>query len=630
MKLTKTLIACLFLLLLGTEALSQRPAQIDKDRERQRLHLQAVLTISQVATEAGLWNDREAAVSVLTDAADLLWSDDPGQSIKWIRKAWEATFQVASGPRDENLRAFFTGSAQSELRTVVLRVARKHDPKLADEFLKQLSEKETNDKKERGAFDDRSARSKQLLSMAQQVLDSNPEEAFTLAEESLVDGLSYKLQNILTSLRKKDVQLANRLFDLALARFVNSQPDPSEAQILAGYLFQPGLTFSTSSGGQTILALNPAQQGVAAVATSEPQRAKSFLNAVYERLLSQPVAIDTPEGKQRARQILVLGNLVGRRYATFAPELAPSAQGFLAQLQRQLMPDSESGSVSGTSRTTSSSEDTKRLTKEEFYEKTISELEDSAAKERNALFRNVAYTKAALAPKPEDYDRAKRIAQKIDDNELRADAVSFVLYRAALFFVGKADLEKAVEIAPAITDIARRAVVKIAIAQRLLSSNSAKVDPGESNFVHQRALDLLSDIDRELKRGEPSANAAKILLARTAILAKADKDQALTSLEQAVQMMNKLDRFDLRNSAAPNLGVSAVPNSAATVATPKTGFDFLSAIGPLIDAEFEQVSAIAERITVKELSGVARLEAAKLYLEKTRKAKLKEPVAVVR
>ena len=141
---------------------------------------------------------------------------------------------------------------------------------------------------------------------------------------------------------------------------------------------------------------------------------------------------------------------------------------------------------------------------------------------------------------------------------------------------------------------------------------------------------MLNDIDRELKRGAPSANAAKILLARTAILAKVDKDQALTSLEQAVQMMNKLGRFDLRNSAAPNLGVSAVPNSAATVATPKTGFDFRSAIEPLIDAEFEQVSAIAQRITVKELSGAARLEAARLYLDKTRNAKLKEPVAFVR
>lgn len=630
MKSTKPLAAFFLLLVFVVITLSQQPqqpGQIDKERERQRLQLQAVSMIRQVATEAPLWNDKEAAVQVLTDAADLLWVDNPNQSVKWLRKAWETTSQVSSGPRDEKLKAFFTGSAQSQLRTTVLRVARKHDPKLAEEFLKQMSEQEANDKKERGAFDARTARSEQLLSMAQQLLDSNPEEAFALAEESLADGLSYTLQNILTSLRKKNVQLANRLFDLALARFVSSLPDPSEAHILAGYLFRPGLTFSANSGGQTMLVLNPAQQNLTTVASSEPQRAGSFLIAVYERLLTQPVALDTPEGKQRAQQILVLGNLVARWYATVAPELAQSAQGFLAQLQRQLMSDSESGSVSGTSRT--SGDTTKPLTKEESYERRISELEDSADTESNAAFRKVAYVNAALATKPEDYIRAKRIAAKIDDDDLRADAVSFLLYRAALFFAEKAEIEKAIEITPTISDVSRRAVVKIAIAQRLLSSKSERVEPGEVNLAQQRALDLLNDIDRDVKK-EPSANAAKILLGRTAILAKLDKDQALASLEQTVQMINKLDRFDLRDGAAPNLGMGAFSASGATATAPKVGFDFRSSIDPLIVTNFEQVSAVAERFTAKELSGVARLEAAKAYLKKNGYSTTKQSTAIVR
>src|SRR5882672_1112044 len=619
MRLTRVLISFFLLHCLAGAALSQASAQTTREQERQRLVLYALSTIRQVAAEAQQWNDKETAVSVLADAADLYWGDDPSQSGKWLRNAWEMANQVSSAPRDEKLKAFFTGSAQSQLRTMVLSVARKHDPKLADEFLKQISEKETNDKKERGAFDDRTARSEQLLSMAQQVLESNPEEAFLLAEGSLADGLSYKLQNILTSLRKKDVQLANRLFDLALAKFKSNLPDPSEAQILAGYLFQPGLTFSVNSGGQDMLVLNPAQQNLPGVASSEPQRAKSFLVAVYERLLTQPVAIDTSEGKQKAQQVLVLGNLVARRYPTFAPELAPSAQGFLAQLQRQLMPQSESGSASGTPRTTSDIVDTtKRLTREESYEKRISELEDSADEESNAAFRRVAYVNAALATRPEDYILGKRIAGKIDDDHLRADAVSFVLYRAALFFAEKAEIEKAVDTIPTISDLSRRAVVKIAIAQRLLSSKSEEFEPGEVNFAQQRALDLLNDIDRDLQKEEPSANAAKILLGKTAVLAKVDKDQALASLEQTVQMINKLERFDLRDGAAPNLGLAAFAASGSTVARPKIGFDFRSAAEPLITTDFEQISAVVERLTPKEVNGVGRFELAKLYLQKTK------------
>jgi hypothetical protein len=77
----------------------------------------------------------------------------------------------------------------------------------------------------------------------------------------------------------------------------------------------------------------------------------------------------------------------------------------------------------------------------------------------------------------------------------------------------------------------------------------------------------------------------------------------------------------LRNGTAPNLGIGAVSTSGATVATPRIGFDFSSAIDPLIDADFEAVSAIAERLTAKERNGFARLEAAKLYLRKNRHSK---------
>jgi hypothetical protein len=611
--------------------ISQTLAQTAKEQERERLVLYALSTIRQVAAEAPQWSDKETAVSVLADAADLYWGDDPPQSGKWLRKAWEIAHQVSAAPRDETLRAFFASSAQSELRSTVLRVARRHDPKLADEFLKQMSDEETNEKRERGAFDDRTARSEQLLSMAQQVVDSKPEEAFVLAEESLVDGLSYKLQNILTSMRGKNVRLANRLFDLALARFNGSLPDPSEAQILAGYLFQPGFTFSASSGGQGMLVVNPSQQTLTAVASSEPQRARSYLSAVYERLLTQPVTLDSVEGKQRAQQILILGNVVGRQYAVFAPDLAPSAQGFLSQLRRQLTPDSEAGPATDTSqRTADNTDTTKRLTKEELYDKRISELEDAAGKESNALFRNVAYIRVALTTSPADYERAKRIAQKVDDFDLRADAVSFVLYRAALFFVSKAEISKALNIAATITGPARQAVVKIAIAQYLLASKSAKGEPGETILGQQRAIDLLSDLDRGLKKGDASSNVARILLGKTAVLAKFDHVQALDSLEQAVQMINKLDRFDLRNGNAPNLGISVVSTSGATVATPRIGFDFRSAIELLIEVDFEQVSAIAGRLTAKEQNGIARLEAAKLYLTKNRHSVVKDSFAGAR
>jgi hypothetical protein len=421
-------------------------------------------------------------------------------------------------------------------------------------------------------------------------------------------------------LRKKNVELANRLFDLALTRFGSGTPDPSEALILAGYLFDSGITFSASSSGAPILVLNPAQRSLPAVALAEPQRAKNFLVAVYQSLLTRPLSVDTDDGKLRGQRLLVLGSRVLGRYNTYAPELAQPAQGFLAQLQRQLGVANETLAFDGAGRSAANDKDTttKPLTKEELYEKRLTELEDAADKENNVSFKKLAYMQAALAAKPEDYLRGKRIAEKITDDDLRADAVSFVLYRAALFFVAKEDIEKAVDIAPHITDALRRAVVKIAIAQRLVTSDAEKGEPEDSGLKRQRAFDLLVDIERDLRKEEPSANVAKIALGRTAILAKLDDAQALVSLEQAVQMINKLDTFDLRDRAAPDLGLGASATSGATVASPKIGFDFRNAVEPVIRTDFEQISAVVERLTSKEVNGLGRLEVAKLYLQKTK------------
>ena len=627
MKLPRTLIVLGLLFVLAGAGVAQEPTLADKQRERQRLVLRARSTIRQIADEAVAWNDIEATVSVLSDAADLLWAEDPNSAANWLRKAWQATAHVSSSPRDENLKAFFTHSSQSELRTTVLAIARKHDSKLADEFLRQVSDQDNNDKRERGAFDNRTARSEQLLNLAQQVVEANPEEAFALAADSLIDGISYGLQNILTTLRRKDVQLANRLFDLALARFINSSPDPSEAQVLAGYLFRPGLTFSVNAQGQKILALNPAQQSLTVVASSEPGRAKSFLIAVYERLLTQPTAVDFPEGKLRAQQILVLGNLIAGRYSAFAPDLAQSALGFLSQLRRQLGIEAENSSSTASTKEPNSAATSKQLTKEETYESRISDLEDSADKESNASFRNVAYVKAALATKPEDYVRAQKIASKISENDLRSNAVSFLLYRAALFFTEKSELETAIELARQINDPARRAVVRIAIAQRLVS-NAPSDQSGRVRLERERAFDLLGEVDRDLKKQEPSATVAKIALGRTGVLATLDQEQALMALADALQIVNKLDRFDLRDGAGPVLALEGFSASGATVTKPRFGFDFRTAIGPLIGDNFEPVAAITERLSARETAGVARLEAAKLYLRMAVNSTAKGSVAV--
>src|SRR2546421_2936678 len=403
-----------FLCLLLSSAFAQQTAEGTRQQLRQNLRLQAVSIMKQITAEAAAWENKDAAVRLMAEAADLLWDETPGQGRRWLTSAWKLIDQVSESPLDDNLKDFITRSNQSKLRTVVLAVARKHDLELADKLLKELSEKAPSEKKPRGAFDDRSERSQQLLELAQQALETNPELAFSLAEQSLADGLSFNLQNLLTNLRRKNVDLANRLFDLALARFTTGPSDPSEGEVLAGYLFKPGFSFSTNSNGRTILAINPAQQNLPAVAASEPQRAKNFLIGVCQTVLSRPVLSDSADDQQRIQRTLVLGNRIIGLYRTYTPELEPAVRGFLAQLQGQAVSDGDGGPFSGRGNSRASSDTgSKKMTKEELYDSNLKEMEDRADNEKDPISRKLAYMNAALAARPDDYKRASRIAEKI-------------------------------------------------------------------------------------------------------------------------------------------------------------------------------------------------------------------------
>jgi hypothetical protein len=609
-----------------------KPIAKSTDRSQADLrYAKAIELIRDTATEATLWDDKRMAIVVLSNAADLLWDDSPAQSAKWLTKAWDLAEQTSDSPRDDRLKEFFSHSVKGELRTVVLGVARKHDAHLAESFLTHLAEQKCLDeKKERGAFDDRTARSEQLLSLALQAMDSNPALAADLAARSLADGLSYNLQNVLTGLRSKDQQIANRLFDLALARFSAGAPDPSEADVLAGYLFQSGFAVSAGSTGQPMIVVNPSQQNLPAVAPQEPQRARNFLVAVYQVLLARPALVDTPETRLRSYRLLVLGERLTEFYNAYAPDLSQPAQGFLAQLQRQLNADGDTISPAENSRPSSRAETSKNLTGEEFYNQRLKQLEEKADNEQNAIARKLIYAQAAIMTKADDYERGRRIAQKIDDDNLRADTVSFVLYRAVLNFIEHANIAKANEITPAITDPSRRAVAKLALAQRLISGISERTDPAEKSFAQQRALDLAIEVERDLKDQSPSVTVAKILLGTTAVLARMDKDQAFIALAIAVATINKLPKFDLQDAATPRLGMDSFTGSGATVAGPNVSFNFNAAIDPLIVSNFDEVAAAADGFAAKELSGVARLEIGKLYLQKNSRPARKDAAFVLR
>ena len=155
--------------------------------------------------------------------------------------------------------------------------------------------------------------------------------------------------------------------------------------------------------------------------------------------------------------------------------------------------------------------------------------------------------------------------------------------------------------------------MKIAIAQNAFSSSANTEDV---KLEQQKALDLLTEVERELRKEEPSGNVAKILLGRVALVATVDRNQGLVTLEQSLQAINKLDHFDLKNSAAPRLGIKGSWRSESLADTPRIGFGFRSAIEPLIATEFENLVNLTDTLKSREIRGLAQIEIARLFLEK--------------
>jgi hypothetical protein len=173
----------------------------EKELKRQRQQARAIALIEQVGSEAELWDDKKSAVEALANAADLLWDRNPSRASKWLTKAWDLVDRVTESEQNPFLKEFTRQSDKAELKSIVLRVAHNHDPKLADKFVQKIAEEQPEQKKDRGAFDDRTARSEQLLWLAQEALETNPQLAFNLAQRSLTDGISFTLQNLMTGLR---------------------------------------------------------------------------------------------------------------------------------------------------------------------------------------------------------------------------------------------------------------------------------------------------------------------------------------------------------------------------------------------------------------------------------------------
>lgn len=587
----------------ATDGSDQVEAKAGNDRQEVLVRIVGVLR--STAESSKDWKDRIAASKVQALVADLTWPFDSITARAYLIQAWETTGNIEA--EQEKPQGPRTVTAKTNARQEVIMIARKREPELAKQWLERLA-KEAEDgrgKLPRGAFDDRSERATVLLQMAMNTVESDPATAAGLATESLRDGISFGLQNVLLALQEKSFDLSKSVFLTALARLRTiGMLDPNELLILHAYLFTPGKVFAANTTEQrnsASIAVGQNRRTITAAADLDPQLSLSFLRLATDLLLHAPLPSTTTNPEVTAReQVSAIGFLM-KRVSERLPEEAEALRQHAQQLEvdaqfaatpplkRPDLPDPHAGE-----------------SQSQYTERRTDLLERRADEESDPLRRNILYAEAALATTAEQYQRGWRIAGKIQDQSMRTDIVNWLASRSALNFAKAGSFDKVYDMVQKNNDPIERAGILVVGAQGLIKAK---------DFV--LANEWLSEVRILIRKAEPGENWTKIALGVAAAYGQFDEVLALESLGDAIRLM---DKFPLSSSAHDRMPFpmhfSGFSPPVTDITFGTSGFGLSSAFKTVSLAQAEFVIHMLSGIATRETRGFAIVILCRLILEK--------------
>lgn len=560
--------------------------------------------LNSTADEAKKWDDKGVAARTQAQIADLIWDVNQENAKNHLKAAWTAAAKVEEPKRDRS--SVVNPSVRNAIRRDVLLVARKRAPELAKIWLDEMvEESKSAEKKDRGTFDDRSARSAVLLQMANQLVADNPKAAAELLIESLRDGVSFNFQTTLIQIHLKDSALAETVFRAALARVrASGMSDPDELVTLYSYLYTPGRVFAANTSdnrNQMQLALGGPRVSIPP-GRQNPAMAREFLAVASDLLLSAP--LPAANAQTTARSLVSVIGILWNEISQQLPDKAALLQARAHQLdtearfstapvpRRADIPDVRPGE-----------------SKESFAERRVDLLEETAAKGRDVLTRDIGYATAAVATTVERYERGLQLTGKIDDKTLRDGVRSWLIYRAVLHFIASGKLDEAQRLNLKNDDAAQRAVCLVVGAQRLVKDKDT-----------DRAGDWLREAGVLVKRIEPNESTARIALGIVSTYGRFDTEASLDWLLYAVKLMRKTQPASLNLDQAPPFKRISGVTPISDIAGNTSGFSLQSAVAVFPPDQFEQLLYVLNDITPQEARGMAVLTLCSNFLKSLPKA----------
>lgn len=343
---------------------SKRDARARAVETRRRAEIQeAVAALSEAADAARSFEDEFYKVVVQADAADALWPFDEQGARAVLRRAWEVTTAPGVEDRMRGDGNSFEDATESgheavlDARRLVIKIAIKHDARLADTFTREFERglrpedspfPETTEAADsagasaspapRGALNrDWAPADWQRLYIAHQLLkDGSPESAARAASPLAAKGPTLALIDFLLDLRAADARSADALY-LRLVQAIRADPeaDANDVLFLSTPIVSPELFAFTSSDGSVRFAVRYYRDAASRrAASSFPAELRAaFFGA------AAPVLLRARTSVQGGASPLALYFAAGRLLPFFereAPQYASALQARVGALASEL------------------------------------------------------------------------------------------------------------------------------------------------------------------------------------------------------------------------------------------------------------------------------------------------------
>jgi hypothetical protein len=547
-----------------------------------------VSLLEQLADQARASENLAFAVRAQSQAARLLWAQEPDRA----REIYQRAFQLLAGGSSKSRDTSEGGEAsrtqhgtvvsfeeKRQLRTELLNQIAARDPELAEKLARSLADLSNNSKGGGGCADNSSPecislgggrtqaqpgivaskaregaeRRELLMGAALQIVDHDAQQALTFAQMSVALGISSNLARLLTLMRTVDAERADLLFSNAVARLEQApQVDLADVRTLGSYVVSV-----VNSGAKPL---------------SKPLVIR-FLNFAFVQLSQNTNAVQNNLRQDDSAELYFLGRQLTDLFGRYLPFR-------LHQLQRYVSDQSDAG----------------------YYDEVIdpgalkvsapADIARDAIEATEPAERDSLYARAALAWLGQsEMKDAQTTAMKISDAATRDRVLVQIVRRHAY--------EKRIDDALGLTRRISDDTAKIELLALLSSAARASKD-------NMRAAELLDEAAACSLRAPPTLERARSLVMIASSFSSFDMVRSFEVLQSAVRAVNDLVKQE--ESKADTLASGARPKNAPAFTVDELyASSFDSTLATLAKSDFDGALALARQLPGEEASLIAQL-----------------------